>query len=249
MDKWNDERLMNSGLPVIGSITLGWLAGLLEGEGCFYIHGHLAAIRLNMTDRDVVARAAELWGTNVRTEQRTKTNHRPLHYKPLHCTSIAGPPAIQWMLRLRHLMGSRRRSKIEQVIREWSEIHKSRVSTSKGKNRPFLSDFFGVNFDELSLELEVKNKEKMAARARRRNLLRSPENVEGIARERREQQRSYYWRNRAQVIERRRNRLAGAPVLTREERSRKVAARWAEMTAGERSAATATMRAARWPCE
>lgn len=39
-----------------------WLAGLLEGEGTFASKGGYPAISVNMCDRDVVARAAELMG-------------------------------------------------------------------------------------------------------------------------------------------------------------------------------------------
>lgn len=48
-----------------------WLAGLLEGEGTFDLHrGKYPRVRVGMTDRDVVGRAATLMDTRVRPTSR-----------------------------------------------------------------------------------------------------------------------------------------------------------------------------------
>lgn len=50
-------------------VDVAWLAGLLEGEGCFYAGGRnkkSGHIALSMTDEDVVNRAAFLMGAHVR---------------------------------------------------------------------------------------------------------------------------------------------------------------------------------------
>jgi hypothetical protein len=104
---------------------LAWLAGLLEGEGCFrcdtrkytlksgekksYLE---PVIHLQMTDLDVMERAASLLGTTLRTYQDNKGNR-----KLLYRTSLNGKKrAIPMMRQLLPLMGQRRQERIAQVI-------------------------------------------------------------------------------------------------------------------------------------
>lgn len=45
-----------------------WLAGLLEGEGCFNIRpekNNQVRVSIEMTDRDIIKRAARLMGSNI----------------------------------------------------------------------------------------------------------------------------------------------------------------------------------------
>ena len=111
-----------------------WLAGLLEGEGCFAhsiyhttgrasgkeITGVTFRIQLSMTDRDIVERAAKLFGREV-TEVITQGT---LSYR----VQISGSDAIQWMMTLYPLMGIRRSGKILSIIKEWKE-YKARGRT------------------------------------------------------------------------------------------------------------------------
>lgn len=60
-----------------------WLAGLLEGEGCFTVrqprpaHRAELSVRAKMTDRDVVERAAAVFPANtaITVEPRRDANH------------------------------------------------------------------------------------------------------------------------------------------------------------------------------
>jgi hypothetical protein len=107
----------------IPEADLRWLAGLLEGEGCFggYWHGRgpyfQPVIQLAMTDRDVVSQAAMLMGTRVSASPSDKRRV----CKPMWRCAVSGSRAIQWMADLHALMGERRRQKIESVMTEWVE--------------------------------------------------------------------------------------------------------------------------------
>lgn len=88
-----------------------WLAGLLEGEGSFDLHkGKYPRIRVGMTDRDVVGRAATLLGAQVRTTLRPKPLSATFH------AEVSGARAAEAMAQLLPHMGARRSSKIATVL-------------------------------------------------------------------------------------------------------------------------------------
>lgn len=91
-------------------IERAWLAGLLDGEGCFDApHGN-PRIRVKMSDFDVVLRAATLLG--ARTHEERVFHDR----KPLLVAQITGAPAAAIMRDLLPLMGSRRSAKITNIV-------------------------------------------------------------------------------------------------------------------------------------
>lgn len=88
-----------------------WLAGLLEGEGTFDAHrGRYPRIRLAMTDRDVVGRAASLMATRVRLSLH------PAPAQPTWHTEVSGGRAAEIMRELLPFMGSRRSGKIAECL-------------------------------------------------------------------------------------------------------------------------------------
>ena len=101
-------------------LDIAWLAGLLEGEGCFKMQssgGYKGSIciSLQMTDKDVVQRVTALldgtlWGP-----------HGPYgHSKlPTYQTAIFGSKAASWMMTLFPLMGERRQGKIKELLDYW----------------------------------------------------------------------------------------------------------------------------------
>ena len=103
---------------------LHWLAGLLEGEGSFFVAysrngGHQyphARIEVSMTDKDVIQRAAKLLGATYRLQKWSTAATR--HYKPIWKSSVYSANAVSHMLRLAPLMGRRRKRKIADVLRE-----------------------------------------------------------------------------------------------------------------------------------
>lgn len=105
-----------------------WLAGLLEGEGCFYLQrarGYwkrgYPALRLQMTDHDVVARAAALMG-GARVQRREPGGPNA---QPTFLISLMGWPAVDVMQAVRPLMGERRAAKIAELVDDYDAVRRS----------------------------------------------------------------------------------------------------------------------------
>jgi hypothetical protein len=102
---------------------LVWLAGYLEGEGCFRTgldsHGsRRITISVNSTDEDVLSRAAALLGNrNVYKHQPKKAN-----WSLLYETAVSGKAAAELMIILFPLMGKRRKLQIAKAIKVWSDL-------------------------------------------------------------------------------------------------------------------------------
>jgi hypothetical protein len=103
----------------IGLLDLHWLAGLLEGEGTFIMGPPSAprspAIALHMTDQDVVERAARLLDCAV-----NRVPARRDHWSDAYVMRVRGPRAVEWMKRLRPLMGERRRQQIDRALASYA---------------------------------------------------------------------------------------------------------------------------------
>ncbi len=96
-----------------------WLAGLLEGEGSFFlerVHGNAryAVIEVTMTDEDVIQRAAGIMGVKPafrHAPAKVKAGH-----KPTWRARLRGKKAEALMRELLPQMGSRRSAKIEELL-------------------------------------------------------------------------------------------------------------------------------------
>lgn len=99
----------------IAEHDLHWLAGLLEGEGAF-LKGPPSAPRypvlaLQMTDEDVVARVAGMFG------RKAGCWHPPdARWQTIYISRVTGAKAVAWMLALRPLMGRRRQIQIDRAV-------------------------------------------------------------------------------------------------------------------------------------
>jgi hypothetical protein len=90
---------------------LVWLAGLLEGEGSFDLHrDKYPRVRVGMTDRDVVGRAATLFGSRIRLTLR------PAPYQATWHAEISGEKAAQIMREILPHMGARRSGRIASIL-------------------------------------------------------------------------------------------------------------------------------------
>lgn len=108
----------------ITDIELGWLAGILEGEGCFRLHHtgnnkHSPSIQLDMVDEDIVLRVQVL--LQRITKKNTNINYRQAigkrsHYQPSFRLQINGDNAVRVMKAIVKYMGVRRRQKIWQIL-------------------------------------------------------------------------------------------------------------------------------------
>lgn len=101
---------------------LHWLAGVLEGEGCFLKPSpskpNNPVIVVSMTDEDVVARIAKLFDTTY-----YKSVAKRMHWKPTFITRLTGVRAVSMMQRLYPLMGQRRQQRIAEIVSEFIPRH------------------------------------------------------------------------------------------------------------------------------
>jgi hypothetical protein len=117
-------------------IALAWLAGILEGEGAFFMYRSIVnkkvyrypCISLNMTDEDVVRRVSELFGVGIYGPYQ---NGGALGKKPFWTTKSQGAKAVSIMRAILPLMGARRSSKIAELLLEWT----NRVPTAVARKR------------------------------------------------------------------------------------------------------------------
>ena len=91
-----------------------WLAGLLDGEGCFDNPRGNPRVRVKMSDLDVVLRAADIMGASTYHEDDPRAFL--LNRKPLMVAQITGDRAVAVMRSVLPWMGSRRSAKITEVI-------------------------------------------------------------------------------------------------------------------------------------
>lgn len=99
----------------IPELDLRWLAGLLEGEGCFKSSANGISIILGMTDKDTVERVSELWEKSLQNPRAPG----PIGHKDMHYVQINGDVAARWMVVLRPFMFSRRKEAIDKALAKW----------------------------------------------------------------------------------------------------------------------------------
>ena len=117
---------------MILSVDLYWLAGLLEGEGCFNMSGSKvgsARLSLNMTDLDVVERAAKLVGAEIKYPKQYP-NRKKVYRIELFSNKAAG-----WLMTLYPLMGERRKQAIENTLSIWKS-QRSKNKSGLGRKNP-----------------------------------------------------------------------------------------------------------------
>lgn len=117
--------------------NLAWLAGLLEGEGSFYVrrardrHPRVA-VSLQMTDRDIVERAKAIAGCGGAVLVGDRSRHYPgKGWKDIyHWRVQAEDHAVALMWAIYPWMGARRRGQIKACLAEWSSTPRGRRSAS-----------------------------------------------------------------------------------------------------------------------
>lgn len=98
----------------ISTLDIAWLAGLVEGEGCFRLQHRSINIMVGMTDEDVIAKAAKLLGRHY-----LNVPPREERCKPQFHITFSGRHAAAWMMTLYPFMGQRRRERIRKCIAHW----------------------------------------------------------------------------------------------------------------------------------
>jgi hypothetical protein len=100
---------------------LAWIAGLMEGEGTFSratpAMPRRPRLSIGMTDRDIVERVCDLWGTGIST-------HIPkvARFKQVYRTELVGGSAVALMALLRPHMSARRQAQIDQSVATYSPL-------------------------------------------------------------------------------------------------------------------------------
>lgn len=98
-----------------------WLAGLLDGEGCFDAPRGNPRIRVKMADLDVVLRAAAVMGASTYMEL-DKTHPGVIERfgytprKPLMVAQLTGERAVGIMRALLPWLGSRRSARVTELV-------------------------------------------------------------------------------------------------------------------------------------
>jgi hypothetical protein len=119
---------------------IAWLAGLLEGEGCFdagLTGANSISVRLSMTDEDIVVRAAALLKSATGVKLRGLTTNG----KTVFTTQIYGRHAAEWMMTVYGYMGQRRRARIRECLEQWKaqrQAYGDRTHCEQG--HPFFGD-------------------------------------------------------------------------------------------------------------
>lgn len=101
-----------------------WLAGLLEGEGCFGHTGNCVTLQLAMTDRDVVEKARRLVGA-----PSLYKDTRQAPRIPCYSWLLSGQYAAGLMMTLYSLLGERRQAKIRTLLTIWKQAKLQHRST------------------------------------------------------------------------------------------------------------------------
>lgn len=104
---------------------IGFVAGLLEGEGsfCYDDDRHRPYVSMASTDVDTVRKYRRLIGRLDKTISSYKNGNNKTMYRLV----IMGSSAIQWMMTVYPMLCDRRKAKIREVIGKWmnSTIHNS----------------------------------------------------------------------------------------------------------------------------
>lgn len=102
-------------------LEVAWLAGLLEGEGCFSLNRDRRpgnrrpslVVKLKMTDADVVVRAGKLMNSpSVRRERDTRKEAN----SDCYVSRVTGAKAERVMRMVLPHMGTRRTEKINELL-------------------------------------------------------------------------------------------------------------------------------------
>jgi len=114
-------RRYRYGAPEIGQmddVTVAWVAGLLEGEGCFSWGKDGPRIQLTMTDRDVVER---FWN-HIGGAGSMRPWKRPAPQKTQYRFHLCGRNAVALMRVILPHMGERRSAKIRLLLQQYEKV-------------------------------------------------------------------------------------------------------------------------------
>lgn len=110
-------------------VDIAWLAGLVEGEGCFP-KSSSPTIQIQMTDEDVIRKAARLFNVTP-----VGPNDRGPGRKQSWKLSFHSNHAIAWMMTLYSFLGNRRRARIREILAVWHHQQSRNMEAKCHPNR------------------------------------------------------------------------------------------------------------------
>ena len=112
-----------SGPDQMSDFELGWVCGILEGEGCFFVTTRRTAkngpylyarVTVCRTDRDVLEQLQRVTGVGILEKVRERKDPR---HKPISQWIVCrNQEAIELMIAVYPHMGVRRQAKIREVL-------------------------------------------------------------------------------------------------------------------------------------
>lgn len=106
----------------VSADQVGWIAGILEGEGCWTANGCRGnwLVSVRMTDRDIIERLRHITGVGRVTMEENKKG-----YKTAWAWQVAARPQREWLtVAVWPWLGTRRR---ERILQLWSDIRASQA--------------------------------------------------------------------------------------------------------------------------
>lgn len=108
--------------------TLGWIVGIIEGEGCLARNNtEDILITVHMTDKDVIAKLASLFNRPYYTRKR-KFNER---LKDVYTFSLFGCIAVNLLKLIKPYLGVRRQCRADELLLMWSNKQKRKEKEFK----------------------------------------------------------------------------------------------------------------------
>ncbi len=126
---------------MITSQQIYWLAGLLEGEGCFSHQAGTPRVTINMTDKDVIENIKQRFKVGYLFYRGNPEKEKHPNYKPQYSWYALGKEAIGIMLSVYTLLGKRRQEKIREILDIWRQQKQLRNIRGKSKR----VDIFSFN--------------------------------------------------------------------------------------------------------
>ncbi|MGH9979293.1 MAG: hypothetical protein ACRD8Z_26190 [Nitrososphaeraceae archaeon] len=140
---------------MITTKDMGFVAGLLEGEGCFFFRNS-PTIQIQMTDEDTIVKLRSIisTGSSVVVKKAKNPNH-----KTAFSLTIMGDLAIQWMMIIYPFLCRRRKEKIREIIKTWKEMPGYTISSptnlAKARLVTTLAKHRGISIEEARKIIEA----------------------------------------------------------------------------------------------
>lgn len=102
----------------VSILQIYWLAGLIEGEGCFSYGNHQATVRVSTTDHDTALRLQSISGLGRVASLPQRPNCKPAWLWRVTRSS----EAVGLMMTIYPLLSRRRQNKIREILSQWRAV-------------------------------------------------------------------------------------------------------------------------------